>query len=111
MQAPYSLVLQSLRSHPYADGRVECKDDLNASRALFVLERKILLKRIGYKCVPPWSLVAWPPVEVWAECKRDLNASRALLVLERSILLQRIGYKCVLLVESGSVASVAPGRK
>ena len=31
--------------HPYAVGRVECKRDLNASRALLFLERTILLKR------------------------------------------------------------------
>ena len=49
--APYSLVLRSLRIHPYADGTVECKEDLNASRALFVLEHNIKNK--------------WCPRTVW----------------------------------------------
>jgi len=110
-QAPYSLVLHSLLSHFYADGRVKCNDNLNASRALLILERTRLLKKIGYKCVPPWSLVAWLPLEMWAECKRDLNASRVQLVLERTISLKRIGYKCVPPVESGNVATVVPGLK
>ena len=38
---PCSQVLRSLRNHPYVDGRVECKEDLNASRALLVLEHNI----------------------------------------------------------------------
>ena len=79
----YSLVLQS--PHPYADGRVECKGDLNASRALLFLERTILFKRI--RCHP----VAWPPVEVWVECKKSLSEAVALLVLDHTILLKRTG--------------------
>jgi len=49
--APCSLLLRSLRSHPYADDRVECKEDLNAFRALFVLESNIKNK--------------WCPRTVW----------------------------------------------
>jgi len=59
---------------------VECKRDLNVSRALLVLERKIL-KSIGWKCVAPVEFGS--VVGVWVECKRDLNVSRALPVLER----------------------------
>ena len=69
---------------------VECKRDINASRALLVLERTILKRKAG----PLYSLVAWPPcrlVDVLVECKRDLNASRALLVLERTILKRKAG--------------------
>jgi len=36
-----SLVLRSLCSHPNAHGGVQCKRDLNASRAPFVLEHNI----------------------------------------------------------------------
>ena len=36
--APCSLVFRSLRSRPYADCTVDCKEDINASRALLVLE-------------------------------------------------------------------------
>ena len=43
-------------THPYADGRVECKDGLNASRALLVLEHIIIKDR-----VPPYSLVLQSP--------------------------------------------------
>ena len=39
--SPCSLVLRSLYNHPFADGRIECKEDLNASRILLVLENSI----------------------------------------------------------------------
>jgi len=76
----YSLILQFLRSHPYADGRVECKDGLNASRALFVLEYDIKKGREA-----PYSLVLQSYADGRVECKDGLNASRALLVLEHNI--------------------------
>jgi len=62
---------------------VECKKSLSEAVALLVLERIILLKRLG--CLP-WSLV-----EVWVECKKRLSEAVALLVLERTILLKGIG--------------------
>jgi len=63
--------LRSLRSHPYADAGVVCKDDLNASRALLVLEHDI--EKGGRpvqsgRCVPT---VATPTLMV------GLNARRA----------------------------------
>ena len=47
------MVLRFLCSHPDADGGFECKGDLNASRALLVLERIILEKegRLPYTLV------------------------------------------------------------
>ena len=59
----------------------------------------ILLKTIGYKCVPPWSLVAWPPCrleEVWVECKGALNASRTLFDHEHNIKREGLPH-CLLL--------------
>jgi len=53
--APYSLVLRFLCSHSYTECVVECKEDLNASRAQLVLERTIL-KNEGRL---PYSIVAW----------------------------------------------------
>ena len=82
--------------------RNECKRDLNASRALLVIER-IILKKEGHHR----SLVAWPRcglVYDRVECKRELNASRALLVLERIILKRK-----TTIVQFGSVASVRTG--
>jgi len=40
------MLVCSLCSYPYADGKVECKDGVNATRALLVLERAIL-KRVS----------------------------------------------------------------
>ena len=60
---------------------IECHRDLNASRALLVLDRTIL-KRIGCKCVAAPEEIG-SVVGVRVECKRDLNVSRALLGLER----------------------------
>jgi len=76
-----SLLLWSLRSHPYADGRVECKGDLNASRALILLEHNI--KKCGRaiqsrSCVPS---VATPYADGRVECKKSVSEDGALLVL------------------------------
>jgi len=49
---PYSLVFRFVCSHPDADGEVECKGGLNASRALLVFER--ILETEGR---PQYSLV------------------------------------------------------
>jgi len=42
---PVQSVLRSNRSHPYAQGRVECKEDPIACRAPIVLEHNIKKKR------------------------------------------------------------------
>jgi len=83
----------------------ECKRDLNASRALLVLEC-IILKINGF----PVQFASANPcrlVEVRVECKMAINASRALLVLERLILKRR---KKATTVQFVSVASVQTGR-
>ena len=84
--------MRSLRSHPYADGRDECKDGLNASLALLVLEHNI--KKCGrprtvWYCDPP------PYADGRVECKKSLSEAVALLVHECKILFKRIVYKCV----------------
>ena len=49
-QAPYNLVTLFLQ--PYADGRVVCKNVLNASRALLVFQCAILKRVLGpVECV------------------------------------------------------------
>jgi len=63
---------------------VECKRDLNVSRALLVHEHTIS-KRIGCKYVAV-PVEFGSVVRVRVECKRDLNAYSTLLVLERTIL-------------------------
>jgi len=65
--------------HPYADVRVDCKDGLNASRALLVLERTILKqdrasRTVGYLCCHPYA-------HGKVECKKSVNEAVALLVL------------------------------
>ena len=69
--------------------RVECKRDLNASRALLVLER-IILSRKASDWQPPVQFGSVATVQagrkLLVDCKRDLNSSRTLLVLERIIL-------------------------
>jgi len=80
------LVLRLLCSHLYADGGVECKGDLNASRALLVLEHNIKKERFPQYRLLFRFLCSHPYANGMVEWKEDLNASRALLVLERTIL-------------------------
>jgi len=75
----YSLLLQFLRNHRNADGRIECKDGPYASRALLVLEYNIKMGRQA-----PYSLVLQSYADGSVECKDGLNASRALLILEQN---------------------------
>ena len=75
---PYSL--PALPPCGLVEVRNECKRDLNATRALLVLEYNIKEERC-----PPYSLVlrfvcSHPDADGGVECKGDLNASRALLV-------------------------------
>jgi len=94
---PYSVVMQTLRSHPNGDGRVECKDDLNASRALLVLEHN------KKELCPPSNVVlqslrSHPDADGRVECKDDLNAAMHCSFL--CIILKRHGAPCILLLQS-----------
>jgi len=82
---PYSLVVRSLRSNPYAEGMVECKDDPSAPSALLVLEHNIKKYSRSWYSLVLRSLRSHPYADGRVECKDDPSASRALPVLENNI--------------------------
>jgi len=75
--------LFALPPYGLVEVRNECKRDLNATRALLVLEHNIKEERFRPYSLVLWFLCSHPDADGEVECKGDLNMSRALLVLER----------------------------